>query len=172
MNGGGVRTDLVPGPGGSITYAQIFALQPFGNGLVVQTLTGAQLKQLLEQQFQNVQMLSPSAGFAFAYDPTAPAGERLVSASFEGRPIDPAGSYRIVTNSFMASGGDNYTMLRDGTDRRDVGVDLDALEAYLAAGKMMPVGGRVRKVGAVPATPAAAPQPSAINSARSSPGRS
>jgi 5'-nucleotidase len=149
MNGGGVRTDLVPGPGGSITYAQIFALQPFGNGLVVQTLTGVQLKQLLEQQFQNVQMLSPSTGFAFAYDPNRPVGDRLVSASFEGKPIDPARSYRVVTNSFMASGGDNYTMLRDGTDRRDVGVDLDALEAYLAAGKMAPVGGRVKKIAAV-----------------------
>jgi len=172
MNGGGVRTDLVPGPDGTITYAQIFALQPFGNGLVVQTLTGAQLKQLLEQQFQNAQMLSPSTGFAFTYDPTRPAGERLLSASFEGRPIDPTGSYRVVTNSFMASGGDNYTMLRDGTDRRDVGVDLDALEAYLAAGKMAPVGGRVKKAGAVPAPLPAAPQPSAINSGGSSPARS
>ena len=171
MNGGGVRTDLVPGPGGSITYGQIFSLQPFGNGLVVQTLTGAQLKQLLEQQFQNAELLSSSAGFAFAYDPNRPAGERIVSATFEGRPIDPAASYRVVTNSFMASGGDNYTLLREGRDRRDVGVDLDALEAYLAAGKILPAGGRVKKAGTTLTAPAA-PQPAAINSAGSSPGRS
>jgi 5'-nucleotidase len=154
MNGGGVRTDLVPGAGGAVTYGQLFALQPFGNGLVVQTLSGAQLKQLLEQQFINPQLMSPSAGFAFAYDPTRPAGRRIASATLDGKPIDPAAAYRVVTNSFMASGGDNYFVLRDGTDRHDVGVDLDALEAYLARGKTEPLGGRVKKMGA------AAPQPS------------
>ena len=148
MNGGGVRTDLVPGPSGTITYAQLFALQPFGNGLVVQTLTGAQVRRLLEQQFANAELLSPSGGFAFTYDADRPAGERIVSATYLGKPLDPAASYRVVTNSFMASGGDNYTLLREGTDRRDVGVDLDALEAYLGAGAISPVGGRVKKVAA------------------------
>jgi 5'-nucleotidase len=147
MNGGGVRTDLVPGPQGAITYAQLFALQPFGNGLVLQTLSGAQVRRLLEQQFANADLLSPSAGFAFSYDPDRRAGERVLAATFEGKPLDPAASYRVVTNSFMASGGDNYALLREGTDRRDVGVDLDALEAYLAAGAISPVGGRVKKVG-------------------------
>jgi 5'-nucleotidase len=146
MNGGGVRTDLVPGPQGAITYAQLFSLQPFGNGLVVQTLTGAQVRLLLEQQFTNADLLSPSAGFAFSYDPARPAGERILAATFEGKPLNPAASYRVVTNSFMASGGDNYALLREGTDRRDVGVDLDALEAYLAAGAISPAGGRVKKV--------------------------
>jgi 5'-nucleotidase len=146
MNGGGVRTDLVPAADGSIAYSQIFSLQPFGNGLVVQTLTGAQLKQLLEQQFANLDLLSPSAGFAFAYDPDRPEGERIVSATLDGKPIDPVASYRVVTNSFMASGGDNYTALRDGTGRRDVGVDLDALETYLAASPAIATGHRVTKV--------------------------
>ena len=59
-----------------------------------------------------------------------PAGDRIVSATLDGKPIDPSASYRIVTNSFMASGGDNYTVLQEGTDRRDVGIDIDALEAY------------------------------------------
>ena len=147
MNGGGVRTDLVPGPGGVVTYGQLFALQPFGNGLVVETLSGAQLRQLLEQQFVNPQLLSPSAGFAFAYDPSRPLGQRIISATLDGKPIDPGGSYRVVVNSFMASGGDNYFVLRDGTGRHDVGVDLDALEAYLASAKIEPLGGRVKKLG-------------------------
>lgn len=147
MNGGGVRTDLVPVPGGGITYGQLFALQPFGNGLVVQTLTGAQLKQLLEQQFLNADMLSPAAGFAFTFDPARPVGDRIVAASLDGKPIEPAAAYRVVTNSFMASGGDNYSLLTQGTDRRDVGIDLDALESYLAAGKLQPIGGRLKKIG-------------------------
>lgn len=147
MNGGGVRTDLVPAAGGVITYGQLFSLQPFGNGLVAQTLSGAQLKALLEQQFQNPQLMSPSAGFAFVYDPARTLGQRVVAATLDGRPIDPGASYRVVTNSFMASGGDNYTLLRDGKDRRDVGVDIDALEAYLAGGKTRPLGGRVKRTG-------------------------
>lgn len=154
MNSGGIRSDLVPGPDGLIRYAQLFELQPFGNGLVVQTLTGEQLKQVLEQQFasgsntaQKPNMLSPSAGFDFAYDLGRPAGHHILSMDLDGRPIEPAASYRIVTNSFMASGGDNFTVLREGRDRRDVGVDLDALESYLAAGAVRPLGGRVRRLG-------------------------
>jgi len=153
MNGGGVRTDLVPAPDGRITFAQIFALQPFGNGLVVQSLTGAQLSQLLEQQFVNGDLLSPSLGFAFVYDPSRPEGQRVVSATLEGQRIDAAATYRVVTNSFMASGGDNYSVLRLGVDRQDVGVDVDALEAYLASGRMEPVGGRVTKAAVPVKTP-------------------
>jgi 5'-nucleotidase len=146
MNGGGVRTDLVPSPGGGLTYAQLFATQPYGNGLVVQTLTGAQLKELLEQQFANPQLLSPSAGFAFSYDPGRGAGQRILSMTLDDRSIDPAATYRVVTNTFMASGGDNYKVLLEGTGRRDVGVDIDALEAYIAGSPVIPVGDRVRKV--------------------------
>jgi 5'-nucleotidase len=146
MNGGGVRTDLTPRPDGSITFGQLFSLQPFGNGLVVQTLTGAQIKRLLEQQFLGPELMEPSAGFAFAYDESRQPGDRIVSATFDGKPVDPSASYRIVTNSFMASGGDNYTVLQEGTDRRDVGIDIDALETYLAAGPAIPGGGRITKL--------------------------
>ena len=145
MNGGGVRTDLAPSVGGGLTYAQLFATQPYGNGLVVQTLTGAQIKELLEQQFANPQLLSPSAGFAFSYDSDRPAGERILSITLDGKPLDPSASYRVVTNSFMASGGDSYAVLVQGSDRRDVGVDIDALEAYIAGSPAVPVGDRVRK---------------------------
>ena len=147
MNGGGVRTDLIPRPDGIVTFGQLFSLQPFGNGLVVQTLTGAQLKRLLEQQFLGPELMEPSVGFAFEYDESRAAGDRILTATFEGKPIDPSASYRVVTNSFMASGGDNYTVLQEGTDRRDVGIDIDALEAFLAAGPAIPAGGRIKKLG-------------------------
>ena len=78
INNGGVRADLIPAADGSITYGQIFAMQPFGNNLVVKTLTGAQLKALLEQQrFDSGErpfVLFPSRGFEFAYDLSRPAG--------------------------------------------------------------------------------------------------
>lgn len=160
MNQGGVRSDLVPASDGRITYGQIFAVQPFGNGVVVQTLTGAQLKSLLEQQFPPVmdddtlpKILAPSAGFRFDYDLRRPPGERIISMSLNGRAIEPAGLYRVATNSFLASGGDGFTVLKDGSERHDSGNDLDALEAWLAANPPIPSGDRVRSLSPAAAGP-------------------
>ena len=153
MNVSGARGDLVPRADGSLNFAQLFALQPFGNGLIVQSLTGAQLKELLEQQFTDPAdptMMVPSAGFAFTYDLTRPAGQRVVAMSLDRKPVDPARRYRVTTNSFLASGGDNFTLLTQGTNRFDAGVDIDALEAWLKGSPPMPTGGRVKKIGAIP----------------------
>lgn len=150
INSGGVRTDLIPRPDGSITYGQIFSLQPFGNGLVVKSLTGAQLKSLLEQGFREVNgkaetrsLLIPSEGFTYRYDLSRPAGQRIVSMALNGRPIDPTRSYRITVNNFLASGGDGYSLLAEGKDAFDAGLDLDALEAWLATNPKVPDGNRI-----------------------------
>lgn len=149
-NSGGVRADIIPAAGGSVTYGQIFAMQPFGNNLVVKTLTGVQLKALLEQQFasgtntvERPNMLLPSQGFFFAYDLKRAAGDRIVEMTLDGRPIDPAAGYRVTVVNFLASGGDNFTMLTQGTDAVDAGLDLDATEAYLKAGGSVPTLGRI-----------------------------
>ncbi len=154
INSGGVRTDLAPAPDGTVTYGQIFAMQPFGNSLVTKTLTGAQLKELLEQQFASgtntaasPNMLLPSAGFFFAYDLRRPAGDRIVDMRLDGRRIDPAADYRVTVNNFMASGGDNFTVLSNGRAAADGGSDLDALESYLKRGVRLPVLGRIRRIG-------------------------
>jgi 5'-nucleotidase len=148
INSGGVRTDLVPRADGSITDGQIFALEPFGNTLVVRTLTGAQLKSLLEHQFDaqglRPSVLVPSANFHFAYDLSKPLGEHIVAMRLDGKPIDPNGRYRVVVNSFLASGGDGYTMLTEGADTFDAGLDLDALEEWLATNPQVPTPGRIR----------------------------
>ena len=152
INSGGVRTDLVPAADCSVTFGQIFAMQPFGNNLVIKTLTGAQLLRLLEQQFAGTNsgddpsILLPSAGFTFSYDLRRPAGQRIVEARLDGRRIDPATRYRVTTNNFLASGGDGFTVLSQGTDTVDAGLDLDALEAYLKAGARAPALGRIKDV--------------------------
>jgi len=151
INASGVRTDLIPRPDGSVTFGQIFALQPFGNNLVVKTLTGAQLKALLEQQFKVENgvpkvgsLLVPSANFHFAYDLTKPAEQRIVSMELDGKPIDPNARYRVVVNNFLASGGDGLSVLNQGVDPFDAGLDLDALEAWLATNPTAPAVGRIR----------------------------
>lgn len=131
-----------------MTFGDIYAAQPFGNALVTKTYTGAQLLALLEQQFDDegfVQTFSVSDGFAFAYDMNRPAGRRVVSATLGGEPIDPAASYRVTMNSFLAAGGDTFTVFADGTDAVTGPVDLDAMEAYLRAVQMrqLPETGRV-----------------------------
>ena len=142
MNVGGVRADLLfpKAPGepidGVVTYGEAFAVQPFGNSLVVMTLTGAQIEILLEQQFTIAgnKVMQPSKGFSFAWSAGAPLGAKVDPASIklDGVTIDPAKSYRVVVNSFMAGGGDGFAVLVDGTERLGGAVDLEALEAYFA----------------------------------------
>jgi 5'-nucleotidase len=152
INTGGARTDLVPRSDGSITYGDIFAIEPFGNTLVVRTYSGAQLKSLLEQQFEDrsgkgalrPSTLVPSANFHFAYDLSRPEGSHIVAMNLDGKPIDPAARYRVSINNFLASGGDGYTVLTEGTDTYDAGLDLDALEAWLATNPKVPALGRIR----------------------------
>jgi 5'-nucleotidase len=154
INSGGARTDLLPRPDGTVTYGDIFAIEPFGNSLVVRTLTGAQLKRVLEQQFAVVDgkaqkrpsTLIPSANFSFAFDLSRPQGGHIVTMMLNGRPVDPAARYRVTVNNFLASGGDGYSVLTEGTDTFDAGLDLDALEAWLATNPRVPAGGRVRDV--------------------------
>ena len=153
INSSGVRTSITPGPGGTVSYGQIFAAQPFGNNLVVKSLTGVQLKMLLEQQFvvengktEVGSLLAPSANFRFSYDLSRPEGQRIVSMVLDGRPIRPEARYRISVNNFLASGGDGFSVLNEGTDTFDAGLDLDALEAWLATNPTAPAIGRTRNV--------------------------
>jgi 5'-nucleotidase len=136
MNPGGVRADLQPASDGTLTYGQLFAVQPFANSLVVKTMTGAQLRALLEEQFEggSVRLLSPSQGFRYRYDASRPAGQRILGLWLNDVPIDPAARYRVTMNSFLASGGDGFTQFAQGTDAQGGGQDVDALEAYLSAG--------------------------------------
>ncbi|WP_300974284.1 bifunctional metallophosphatase/5'-nucleotidase [Sphingomonas sp. LHG3406-1] len=150
INSGGVRTDLVPRADGSVTFGQIFATQPFGNNLVVKSLTGAQLKALLEQGFREAggkivasSLLIPSEGFAYRFDVSRGDGRRITAMTLNGRPIDPARTYRVTVNNFLASGGDGYSVLAQGRDAVDGGPDLDALEAWLAGNPKVPAGKRI-----------------------------
>lgn len=151
MNNSGVRTPLNAAPDGTVTYGDIYSVQPFGNTLIIKTFTGAQLLALLEQQFDDegfAQTFSASEGFSMSYDMRRPSGSRLVSASLNGKPIDPAATYRITMNSFLAAGGDGFTVFNDGTDVVTGPVDLDGMEEYLRAVPMrqLPDTGRATEI--------------------------
>lgn len=140
MNPGGIRADLVYTPSvgenpGEVTYGEAFTVQPFGNNLVTLTLTGQQIKDILEQQFNNPsagqnRILQVSAGFTYTWSLSAPIGSKVSSMMLNGEPLDLAASYRVTANNFLTDGGDNFTVFRQGTDRLGGVVDVDALMAY------------------------------------------
>jgi 5'-nucleotidase len=138
-NPGGIRTDIArKGDDGTVSYADVFASQPFRNQLVTLTLTGAQIKAMLEQQWvdpNRPRMLQVSKGFQYAWDLKKPFGDHIVAASMklDGAPIDAAKSYRVTVNNYLALGGDGFTALKDGTAAQFGVYDVDALFAYFAA---------------------------------------
>ncbi|HJU81293.1 MAG TPA: bifunctional metallophosphatase/5'-nucleotidase [Acidimicrobiia bacterium] len=145
MNPGGIRTSdgfifagSPEGEGdGNVTYGEAFAVQPFGNSLVTMTLTGAQIEALLEQQFRTGgnTILQVSEGFAYSWSLSGAIGDKVDPASITigGTPIDLGASYRVTVNSFLADGGDGFSVLVGGTDRLGGDIDLDALVAYFGA---------------------------------------
>jgi 5'-nucleotidase len=151
MNPGGIRADMsfTSSPGGEapgqVTYGECFTVQPFNNLVVTQTYTGAQLEEVLEQQFvgyggQTVQrILQISAGFTYTWDAAKAPGEKVSAMALNGVPIDPAATYRVTVNDFLANGGDGFTRLTAGTDRVTApGFDIDALVAHLGAAPVSP----------------------------------
>jgi 5'-nucleotidase len=151
MNGGGVRAPITPGADGAVTFGDIYAAQPFGNTVVVKALTGAAIKAALEAQFQDIDLprfLSPSQGFTYAYDRSRPVGQRVFDMRLNGQPIAESASYNVAMNSFMAQGGDGFTMFGEAPLVADGPSDLDALAAYVAdrPGRTPPALDRIRDV--------------------------
>jgi 5'-nucleotidase len=137
-NPGGVRADIVRKDNGAVSYGDIFAAQPFRNQLVTMTLTGKQIKDALEQQWNDPKrprILHVSEGFQYSWDGSKPNGERIVAGRMmlNGQPVDPAASYRVTVNNYLAVGGDGFVAFTEGTAQQ-VGVyDVDALYAYFGA---------------------------------------
>jgi 5'-nucleotidase len=159
MNGGGVRSpgftfasSTAAEGNGNVTYGEAFTVQPFGNSLVTLSLSTQNIKDFLEEQFAGclgqsptaTRFAIPSAGFKYTWDGAKACGARvsnvtlrsgstietLVDAS--GAVQNPAKSYRVTVNNFMADGGDGYATLVKGTNRIGGAQDIDALTAYLA----------------------------------------
>jgi 5'-nucleotidase len=137
-NPGGIRTDIAKKEDGAVSYADLFASQPFRNQLVTLTLTGMQIRNMLEQQWldpKRPRVLQVSKGFGYAWDNAKPYGERVIAdrLSLNGHRIDPAASYRVTVNNYLAVGGDGFTVLKQGTAQRFGVYDVDALYAYFQA---------------------------------------
>lgn len=129
-NAGGLRADIDAGP---ISLEEIFAVLPFNNTLVTMELTGTQVEQVLEEGAASRYGTVQVSGLTWAYDDAAPFGDRVTSVTLpDGTPLDPAATYRVATNNFMAGGGDQFTTLTEGTNTVDTQTNLvDTVVNYL-----------------------------------------
>jgi 5'-nucleotidase len=141
-NPGGIRADVnyASSPAGEgngvVTYGEAFTVQPFSNIMQTITLTGANLKNVLEQQWQAggiVRILQISSSLHYTWSASAPTGSKVSNITVNGTPVDPAGTYRVSVNNFLASGGDGFAEFTKGTNLAGGPVDLDAFTAYLTA---------------------------------------
>lgn len=147
MNPGGIRApgfsvnQISAGEApGEITYNEAFTVQPFGNSLVTLTLTGEAIRGVLEQQFSGcrgqltTRILQPSEGLTYQQDPAAATCEKKIGKiQVQGKDIDPKAKYRVTVNSFLATGGDGFTVFNSGKDNVGGDLDIDALIAWFAA---------------------------------------
>jgi 5'-nucleotidase len=137
-NPGGLRADLAAKDDGAVTYADLFASQPFRNQLVTLTISGNQIKTMLEQQWldpKRARILQVSKGFSYAFDDTKAFGQRVVAAtmSLNGELIDPVKNYRVTVNNYLSTGGDGFVALTEGSAQQFGVYDADALYAYFQA---------------------------------------
>jgi 5'-nucleotidase len=140
MNPGGIRTDLVANAAGEVTFGAAFAVQPFNNYVVSMDMTGAQLLELLGQQWSGVNTaerprILQVSGITYSYRHPAGGPYTLLPGTVKvnGATLDPARTYRVAANSFLSDGGDGFSAFAAATDKFFGGLDIDALATYLAA---------------------------------------
>ena len=134
-NPGGIRADIPRRDDGAVTYADVFAAQPFRNQLVTMSLTGQQIKDALEQQWadpKRPRILQVSKGFSFVWDGGKGDGERIIAErmTLDGARIEPAARYRVTVNNYLSDGGDGFTVFTQGADQLTGIYDVDALFDY------------------------------------------
>jgi 5'-nucleotidase len=136
INATGIRADL---QAGAVTFGDAFNVQPFGNLLYTETLTGAQLLTVLDEQWigkREPEVLGTSRGFGYTWDASAPEGASKVvpgSVKLAGKPLDLAANYRVTVDDFLAAGGDGFVVFRRGTQKIAGPIDIGAFDNYITA---------------------------------------
>lgn len=139
MNSGSIRNDLPSGkrtPPLTITYGDLFAVQPFGNDITRMKLTGEQIIKVLQQQWTGRALTDPkklfvSAGFSYQWKASPNEADRISDVRLHGQPLVMNRLYTVIVNSFLAEGGDGFTLFKNGIERENIGKDIDALEFYV-----------------------------------------
>jgi 5'-nucleotidase len=130
-NMGGIRADLAAG---EVTWGELYTVQPFNNYLVKMDLTGQQIYDLLNQQFPagpSQHRILQVSGLTYTWDDKLPPPGRITVVRKDGQPIDKAATYTVTVNSFLAEGGDKFSVFKMGANKVTGPTDLKALVDYL-----------------------------------------
>lgn len=150
INGGLIRASIPPGP---LTLRDVLTVLPFDSTTVTFTVTGEHLRQALEHSVSRLPSLTGRflqvSGLTVRYDLAAPPGRRVREVRIGGVPLDASRDYTVATDSFLAEGGDGYTMFRAARDLRNR--ELPVRDLLLAAARRGPLSaspdGRIRFAG-------------------------
>ena len=147
MNPGGIRADIDVG---DITWGEVYTVQPFNNDLVKMTMTGQQIRDVLNQQWGTNTTMLQISGFTYTWDGRQPSGQRVISIQMpDGSEMDPNQTYTVTANSFLAGGGDGFTVFNKAQNKEVGPVDLDALVDFIG-NQPQPfsysIDGRIQKV--------------------------
>ncbi|SEW27970.1 bifunctional metallophosphatase/5'-nucleotidase [Natrinema salifodinae] len=116
QNGGGIRSDQLY-EAGELTRRTIVDILPFPNRTAKLEVSGATLREAIERGVSAVAeghgRFPQVSGMAYAYEPDAPAGDRVEAITVDGEPLADDATYELATNDFVASGGDGYEVLAD-----------------------------------------------------------
>jgi 5'-nucleotidase len=131
MNPGGIRADINPG---DITWGEIYTVQPFNNDMVKMTMTGQQIREVLNQQWGAKTTMLQISGFTYTWDENAPIGQKVVNILLpDGTQMDPNKSYTVAANIFLSGGGDGFTVFTKAQNKAVGPVDLDVLVDFISA---------------------------------------
>ncbi|WP_370221433.1 bifunctional UDP-sugar hydrolase/5'-nucleotidase [Cytobacillus sp.] len=130
INPGGIRADI---DAGRVTWGNLFVVLPFSNQLVKMNLTGSQIRDVLKQQWKpNTTRILQISGLTYTWDDSKPRGEKINDIYLsDGTLLDPSKNYSVAVNTYLADGGDNFTVFRKGTNRVTGPSDIDALVDYI-----------------------------------------
>ena len=128
-NMAGVRAPL---PAGDITYGQLYQVLPFTNVVLNLDMSGKQLRAVFEAASGSAGRLHVG-GASFTYHFENSAGERLLSATIGGKPLDDAKLYHVATIDYLFGGGDGHTEFKDATNVIYGDIEVDAVAAYMTA---------------------------------------
>ncbi|UXH44004.1 5'-nucleotidase C-terminal domain-containing protein [Rossellomorea vietnamensis] len=130
MNPGGIRANLDEG---ELTWGDLYTMLPFGTNLVKLSLTGAEIKEALEQQWTgNFQTIMQTSGLDYTYDKDAPPGHKVVAMTDrDGNAIQPDQTYTVALTNYLATGGDGFTAFKKGNDSVEGPPTLDSFITYI-----------------------------------------
>ncbi|CAH2713763.1 Endonuclease YhcR [Neobacillus rhizosphaerae] len=130
-NPGGIRADI---DAGDITWGEAYTVQPFNNELVKMTMTGKQIRDVLNQQWGTKTQMLQISGFSYTWDPNKAPGDKVVNIKLpDGSEIDPNKAYSVTVNIFLSGGGDGFTVFTQAKNKEIGQSDLEAFLDFLSS---------------------------------------